>query len=388
MTTMTFNDAAQAKYGGRLAPTLYIGPEETAIAAEIGGTNSRFQLLGRQGPIGEPFFCGTGDVSSLRDLLDQFYDANPDAKKAVAIAVGAAGNVNNHACTLTNGGHLRISAQELEEDMGFRHAIVMNDVVAAAKCLGSLSETDMVPVGKETQDPLAPRLFLTSGTGFGGATAHFSPDTGQWDIHASEIGHVPGASLSADDPLRELTDFIDKLGHNGNHNRDRSTGRGLFLLYTAVLLKNQRCNLSDLMKDAKVSAKTGKPQYKDSNPAFILDLAKQNDPDAREAIKAFFALLGKAAGVQISTHVARGGAYIGGGMISRFYEAFAEKDPGFWSEVTQILRANATDCGPDKFSDKVPLFLVVNEQHGLIGLYNCFKASEDSPKAKLDLRIS
>ncbi len=251
----------------------------------------------------------------------------------------------------------------------------MNDVVAAAKGLGTVKAGDLLPVDGVTSDPAAPRLFLTSGTGFGSASSHLNPDTGEWDVHASEIGHVPGPALSAG-PLRTLTDFIDALGHNGNHNRDRSTGRGLFLLYTAVLLKNKKVDLADLMKDAPVDAKTNRPKYKDKNPGFIVELAKNNDPDAREAVQAFFALLGKTAGAQISTHVAGGGAYIGGGMISRLHEAFAESDPDFWKELTGILRENSRDCGPGGFSDNTPIILVTDENCGLLGLENCFDFSD------------
>lgn len=137
----------------------------------------------------------------------------------------------------------------------------------------------------------------------------------------------------------------------------------------------------EVMKDAPIGAKTGGAKLKDSNPGFIIDLAKDNDPDARAAISAFFGLLGKTVGAHVSAHVARGGAYIGGGMISRFHEAFAESDPEFWGELTGILREESKDCGPGKLSDSVQLILVTNENCGLPGLHNCFAFSK-SPEPK------
>lgn len=270
------------------------------LLADVGGTNARFAF---QAAPGAPFeavrVLPVADFPRLQDAL-RHYLAGIAPRTVQAAAIAIANPVLGDAVRMTNH-YWAFSQRELQAELGFRHLRVLNDFTALALALPVLPEAHRRQVGGGTADPHAAIGLLGAGTGLG--VSGLVPDgRGGWVPLQGEGGHV---TLPAQD-ARERT-VIDGLTRRHGHASGERVCSGEGLLDTFRVL----C-------EAEGVAPGGI-----QTPADVTDAAlARSSPQAVAALAVFCALLGTVAGNLALTLGARGGVYIGGGIVPRLGPAF------------------------------------------------------------------
>ena len=235
-------------------------------------------------------------VATLRcDAFDSLhraisaYLAEQGGEPPVAAALGIANPISGDRVQMTNH-HWSFSISELQQSLGLQRLLVLNDFTALAMSLPALSAADLRPVGGGQAVPGAAVAVLGPGTGLG-----VSGLIGQRPI-TGEGGHV---SLAAADETetRLLAWLLQRFGHAS---AERAlSGPGLVNLYQAV------CALG------------GQPAEALTPPELIARALAGQDTACVKALEHFCNLLGGVAGNLALTLGARGGVYIGGGIVPR-----------------------------------------------------------------------
>ncbi len=270
------------------------------LLADVGGTNARFAW---QAMPGAPFEAITvlpvAGFPRLQDALRHYLDTlAPRRVRSAAIAI--ANPVLGDAVRMTNH-HWAFSQRELQAELGLQHLRVLNDFTALALALPVLPHGHRRQVGGGAADPAAAIGLLGAGTGLG--VSGLLPDgRGGWVPLQGEGGHV---TLPAQDE-RERTVVDGLVRRYGHASGERvCSGEGLLDCFRVL------CEAD------------GVHTHGIDTPAAVTDAALAHaQPQAVAALAVFCAFLGAVAGNLALTLGARGGVYIGGGIVPRLGEAF------------------------------------------------------------------
>lgn len=308
----------------------------SALVADIGGTNARFALAqddGTLAALGRYAVSAFSGPTEAANAFLQEHGAPPIGRAALAVA----GPVTGDRVRLTN--HpWDFSQRALREALGLDTLIVVNDLVAAAAAIPVLPRE-----GAETVaggDPLAgaPLAMLAPGTGLG--TALLVPaDRGASSFLAvpAEGGH---ATLPPRDEFESALLARARLEFAHVSAERLVSGMGLPLLYRLI------------------AAETGAVAPLDSAAA-IADAAGGGDALAQRTIRQFCAFLGTVAGDLILSTGARGGLYLGGGILPQWGRLFA----------VAAFRERMIDKGRQRgFLEPVPVSMVTDAMPALRGL--------------------
>jgi len=187
----------------------------------------------------------------------------------------------------------------LKERFGFDRLEVINDFTALALALPRLTLEDRLAVGGGIAMADAPIGVLGPGTGLG--VSGLVPCESGWVALAGEGGHATMAPATDRESV-----VLDRLRRHFDHvSAERVlSGPGLVNLYTTL---------------ASIDGVPAK-RY---TPAQIADLGiRVEDPLCAETTAMFCSMLGTMAGNLALTLGARGGVYIGGGIVPRLGHAF------------------------------------------------------------------
>ncbi len=269
------------------------------LLGDIGGTNARWAWQATPGSaLGPVASYPSARFESVQRVIEQFLQDHRLPRPA-RVAFGIATPVTGDRVAMTN--HpWAFSITALEAALGVERCLVLNDFAALAAALPSLTPDDLRRVGGGDAVPGAPRAVLGAGTGLGVASLVF--DAGGRAITVpGEGGHVTLAAGTAREAavLAQLRQRFDHVS------AERAlSGPGLVNLYRAV------CAL-----DARDAA--------DLEPADVSTRGLAgDDPACVEALQLFAAFLGSVAGNLALTLGARGGIFLGGGVVPRLGTAF------------------------------------------------------------------
>lgn len=290
------------------------------LVADIGGTNVRFGLVEAPGtaPVRVRVLPGR-DYSGLTEAaLDYLGDVRP-----VAACLAVAAPIFQGCFRMSNAPWSG-SVDQLRTDLGLDHVELINDFEALALSLPYLSGSDLRPIGGPGS-PIAgaPLLVLGPGTGLGTAVVVPSGLSGAWLPIPCEGGHVD-IPVGTDLEVEVMRLLLAERGY----------GSAELLLSGAGLARLHR--LIGLVHGTRASQLT---------PADICACFPE-DPLCAETLQVFCALLGSFAGNAALTTGARGGVYLGGGILPRiadvldasaFRQRFETKPP-----VQDYLRAIPT----------------------------------------------
>jgi glucokinase len=299
-----------------LAPSRGAAPHEGAsralpwLVADIGGTHARFGWIDDPG-------AGIGQVATLRcdehagpaqaagvylqgvaDALGARYRPPRSGAFAVATAVG------DDRVAFTNSGWA-FSRREAAAALGLDDLLLLNDFAALALSLPSLTAAQLRMQGRRPEQP-ATLAVVGPGTGLG--VAGLVPTAHGWVPVPGEGGH---ATLAAADAAEQaLLEAARRLaaGEGGGAGFHLSaerllSGIGLPLLHRATAAVHGAA-VQDL----------GTPE--------IVQQGLAGDPVCSRTLDHFCALLGGFAGNVALTFGARGGLFIGGGIVPRLGERF------------------------------------------------------------------
>lgn len=277
------------------------------LVADIGGTNARFGWVEdaslevrhvRTLPVAGHATPADAVQAYLQALRTQSVVAQPVPRKAAfAVATAVAGD----RIDMTNS-HWRFSRLGLQAALGLETLLVLNDFEALALSLPRLGAQQLLapggmPVARGTLAVIGP------GTGLGVAGVVQTPHG--WVAVSGEGGHATLAP--ADDFESELLRVVRGEFEHVSAERLLS-GIGLPVLYRAV---------------AAVLGETAKGLTAEE---VVQGAAAGSDAVCGRTLDAFCALLGGFAGNVALTLGARGGVYIGGGIVPRLGDRFFASD--------------------------------------------------------------
>lgn len=316
------------------------------LVADIGGTNARFALahLSDRGiEVEPPTVYKTADHASFNDALHSFLSAagQPSLSGAAACAAGPVeGEAEAARIDLTNC-PWEVSVAAIARATGIRNPVLVNDFAAVALAVPALAPHELHAVGPALAPVQgAPAGLLGAGTGLGMSAIVFG---GGAEIPlAGEGGHADLAANSA----REAEVIAYLRARHGHVSVERVlSGPGLASLYDAL------CALGSV------------PERQVTPPEIALRAHRREDGIAEEAIRLFCGFLGAVAGNLALMLGARGGIYIGGGIVP----GWLAHHPGLFDEA--LFRARFEAKGRmSHWLARVPVFVIRREDAALLGL--------------------
>ena len=341
---------------GTLEPVAAAAPSTTEprLVGDVGGTNARFAIT--RGGLGlehiAVFACAEHGTleAALRLYVDQL--PVPLAAGIRHAAIGIATAVTGDMVQMTNH-HWHFSIQATRNALGLDQLFVLNDFTALAWSLAHLPTSDLLQLGGGAPEPAAPRALIGAGTGLG--VSALVPDAyGTSTALAGEGGHVGFA------PTNELELLLWRAGTAafGRVSVERLvSGPGLAFIHDTL-----RHAAGDDSHSARLSAAEISHHALAPNPA-------AEHRHCRTALDAFLGILGATAGDLTLTLGARGGLYIGGGIVPRL-AAYLPASP---------LRQRFEDKGRfAQYLAPIPIYLLQSEHPALIGAAAYLRAQLDA----------
>ena len=270
-------------------------PSHPRLLGDIGGTNARFAWQMRPGAsLSAIAAYRCRDHDSLQSAMAQYLSANGLPQPAEC-AIGVATAVDGDTVTLTNH-RWTFSISALRAWLGVQRLAVVNDFTALALALPGLRDDERTAVGPHVAAPApAPLAVLGPGTGLG--VSGLLPCDGGWLPVSGEGGHATLAATN--DEEAEILALLRRRHDHVSAERVLS-GPGLVGLYRAVCERAAR-----------------EPRWID--PGQVVAGASA-DSDCLHTVELFLAFLGNVAGNLALTLGARGGVYIGGGIVPRLLQ--------------------------------------------------------------------
>lgn len=268
------------------------------LVGDIGGTNARFALISAPG----------GDLQAIRTLpcadfpgpaeAIEHYLAASGLPRPRNCAFGIANPVDGDFVRMTNH-DWAFSIEELRTTLRLDHLDVLNDFTALAMALPALHGADLLPVGGG--EAVAGRAIGLLGAGTGLGISGLVPCGDDYVPLEGEGGHVTLAASDAHEAA--LLAWLAK--HHAHVSAERVlSGPGLVTLYEAHAAV--RGEPAEALTPAQISERA----LSGSSPLCVATL------------DSFCAFLGTVASDLALTLGARGGIYIGGGIVPRLGEFF------------------------------------------------------------------
>ncbi|MBK7059871.1 MAG: glucokinase [Rubrivivax sp.] len=284
------------------------------LLADIGGTRARFAWQAQPGAEpSHPQTLAVADHSGLAQAaaaylqgLSQHLGADYRAPRSAGLAVATA--VTGDQVNFTNS-HWSFSRLALCQSLGLARPAVVNDFEALALALPQLTPAQWrrhaQPAWPTTAHAATGTVLAVLGPGTGlGVGAVLKTPVG-WQAIAGEGGH---ATLAAGDALEAELIGIVRRQHPHVSAERLLSGTGLPLLHAALAEVN---GWPQLEIGEALDAKT-----------IVAQALADDRSAAAQTLDLFCAMLGSFAGDVVLTLGARGGLYIGGGVVPRFADRF------------------------------------------------------------------
>jgi glucokinase len=278
-------------------------PSDTArLLADIGGTNARFAWQAAPGaPITDVQVLPGAHYPTLQAAMHTYLDGlGRGAPTSVASAI--ANPITGDMVRMTNH-DWAFSQAAVKAEFGLRTLRLLNDFTALALALPDLPAHELRQVGGGAAVPGVAMGLVGAGTGLG--VSGLLPDgRGGWVPLEGEGGHVTLPATTARERL-VMDGLIRRYGHASAERV--CCGQGLVdtcaILCVADGVTTQGLDSASAVSDAALKA---------------------GHPQALETLTIFCAMLGSVAGNLALTLGARGGVYVGGGIVPRLGEWFAQ----------------------------------------------------------------
>ncbi len=306
-----------------------------SLLGDVGGTHARFALVcGNNALISRVMVLSTGQFPDLASAVTAYLHqiGNPKVGDAcIAIANPILGDV----VEMTNN-DWRFSIEKTRQTLRLENLLMLNDWEAMAMAAPAFGTNDLEQIGKGSPVDNAPKGLIGPGTGLG-VSSLVRSRRGDWVPIAGEGGHVslsPSSEREAD-ILRTLWQIFPHVS------AERViSGMGLENLYQAICMLN--ATAAEPLNAVQVSQRG----------------MAATDPACEEALDRLCRFLGNTAGNLALTLGARGGIYIGGGIIGQLGGYFAQS--GFRAAFEAKGRF-------DKYLMDIPTYVIRKEQPALIG---------------------
>lgn len=306
----------------------------TTLLADIGGTNARFALL-IDGTLCAKAHMSVKDYATFQQALAAYLGIPAKAGGPDHAILAASGVVQNGRCALTNNSWV-IDAEELRRTYGLSTVRLINDFEAVAWALPRLGPNSLLQLGGQQRLPGAPLAAIGPGTGLGMAIS--IPHAGGHIVLSSEGGHstIASGSLREDAVIEHLR---QRFGHVSAERV--LSGAGLENLHDAVATIDRAALPKRRATDITRAAADG------------------TCTTSRSAVDMFCGMLGSVAGNLALALNARGGIFIGGGILRHMPDYLA---------ASQFRRRFEEKGRLQKFLQSIPAYLILDDEAAFIGL--------------------
>ena len=265
------------------------------LLSDMGGTHARFAVL-RDGEISHVQVLQVSDHETPEEAIRAYLGDVPEAERPSGAAFGVAGPVTGDRVVMMNS-PWSFSIETLKKAFGWTVLHVVNDFAANAMAVPAIPPGDLVQIGPGEAVPGNPIVIVGPGTGLG--VGALVPDRdGRLIAVAGEGGNVTFAPMDSREGA--IIDILRRQYAQVSVETVLS-GPGLVNLYESL------CEMA------------GKPATP-ATPEHVTHLYPGCDPQCREAVAIFCAILGTFAGDLALTFGARGGVYIMGGIVPKIIE--------------------------------------------------------------------
>jgi glucokinase len=322
------------------------------LLGDIGGTHARWAWQPAPGaPVQMPAVHPTADDPSLLASAARYLAAR-GLPAPGAIGLGLATAVLGDEIRMTNL-PWTFSLEALRQGLGATRLVAINDFTALALAVPDLGPADLTPVGSALAasglEPL-PKAVIGPGTGLG--VSGLVPDgRNGWLPLSGEGGHVTLAATN-DAEADLLAALRARFGHVSAERV--ISGSGLVNLHRALCERDGVAAPHPALTPSDVTRKA----------------VQGDDPRCAETVRLFTAFLGDVAGNLALTLGARGGVYLGGGILPRLGAHF---DGGlFRQRFEQKGRFQA-------YLQGIPVWLITAEVPALLGVARALDATPSVP---------
>jgi glucokinase len=326
------------------------------FAADIGGTKSEvaiFPLTGAEsGALVQKRYVNA-EFSGIDSILEDFL-ANVDQLPQLA-CLAVAGMVSGDKARMTNL-PWEFDCRRLEKHFGFSRVVLINDLTAVGSSLAMLEPGDLLEIQTVPGGEGEVRGLIAPGTGLGEGL--LVDCGGEEFVCGSEGGHTDFAPV--DEEQLALLVWMRKKRQPVSYEM-LIAGPGLVNLYDFCKEYHQ------IEESAWIAEAMGRA--KDRTPVIIAGVigatgssGEKPCPLCRRVIDLFLSILGSEAGNLALKLYAKGGIYLGGGILPRlvghvqfdgFLQSFHAKGrmAGFMRDipVTVILRRDAALIGATRY---------------------------------------
>lgn len=309
------------------------------LLADIGGTNARFALETAPRRFEAVAVFPNKAYSGLADALHA-YLAQPTAIAAGAgqarhAAFAIANPVESDSVRMTNS-QWAFSIENVRQQFGLDTFLVVNDFTALAMAVPLLTADQKTQAGGG--NAVAGKAIGLLGPGTGLGVSGLIPAGGEWIALEAEGGHVTFSP--ANEREAELLHHAWKQYPHVSAERMIS-GMGLELVYRIL------------------AEQSGKSVRTLSAPEISRRALAGECNICDETIEFFCAMLGTAAGNLALTLGAKGGIYIGGGIVPRLRERFVNSS--FRQRFEQKGRFSS-------YLEKIPTYVITEAYPAFIGI--------------------
>ena len=311
--------------------------EPTYLVADIGGTNARFAIArgdtGRGFELDQVRRLKARDHATLGDAARAYLEGCTGARPARA-CFAVAGPVEPGTIRLTNSGW-ELQPDELARELGLEDLLPVNDFAAQARGAPLVAESETVPVRVGSGMPGAPCAVLGPGTGLG--LGLLVPTQGGITVVATEGGHAGFAPRSEEEAavgriIAQETGFASW--------ETLLSGVGLVNIHRAL------CQLA------------GEPPPEHRAADITREALEDPSSMSRRVVELFCGVLGAFAGDVAVMSGARGGVYLGGGIVPRI-RTLLDGSP---------FEARFTERGPmSDYAAAIPVRLLLSDTTALLG---------------------
>lgn len=315
-----------------------IDPAFPRLLGDVGGTNARWAWQDRAGAPPShvrvlPCAAYPGIDSCIADYLR--LEGLPPPRQA---GFGIATAVTGDSVQMTNH-HWQFSIAALRASIGVDRLQVLNDFEVLAHAVPTLGDDGRRAVGGGEAAPGCNLAVIGPGTGLG-VSGLVADGRGGLSVVVGEGGHVTLPACTD----REASIAAVLRERYGHASAERAlSGPGLVNLYEALCVLDKRP--AQALSPADVVNRA-------------LERGAAHDPVCAEAVSTFAALLGSAAGNLALTLGARGGVYLGGGIVPRLGTVFD----------TLPFRARFEDKGRYRgYLAAIPTWVITAEAPALAG---------------------
>jgi len=309
------------------------------IVADIGGTNARYALVTGVNPENGQFIIThqrtypsaqfDGIISSTQFFIDSLHGI-----EVMGACLAVAGPVANDEIRLTNL-NWKFSISGVTKTLNIPRLEVINDFAASAYATPHVSKENLRVLNKGHAVESSPIAVVGPGTGFG--VAALVPQSGRWNVLATEGGHMTLPSKTA-----LQASIIAVLNKEYSHVSVEKvlSGPGLWNLYRGLAMVEGR-------------------SMKTLSTAEICQLGLGNKDDLCTRTLALFASwIGTVVGDLALSLGARGGVFLGGGILPRIVD-FMQQSEFSASFVDKVQMHD--------YLQQIPVYLVTEGNSALLG---------------------